>query len=107
MKVVRVLRHLFANMEQVSAGDVSTARSSANENEPWFVRLFFTIARNCRLSIHAGDLRRIEKYRPRLLRDIVGNTDTVRRLAVFAETGNLPNIIIAASFLSHLQSSLS
>ncbi|XP_015595402.1 replication factor C subunit 2 [Cephus cinctus] len=37
----------------------------------------------------------IEKYRPQVFSDIVGNKDTVSRLAVFAQHGNAPNIIIA------------
>jgi replication factor C subunit 2/4 len=37
----------------------------------------------------------VEKYRPLLLADIVGNTDTVERLKVIAEEGNMPNLIIA------------
>lgn len=37
----------------------------------------------------------IEKYRPIVFSDIVGNDDTVSRLAVFAKSGNAPNIIIA------------
>lgn len=37
----------------------------------------------------------MEKYRPVLLDDIVGNSDTVERLKVIAEDGNLPHIIIS------------
>jgi len=41
--------------------------------------------------------RRVEKYRPVYLRDIVGNAETVDRLKVIAEDGNMPHIIISVS----------
>ncbi|TYJ58045.1 replication factor C subunit 4 [Cryptococcus floricola] len=37
----------------------------------------------------------VEKYRPVLLHDIVGNNDTIERLKVIAEDGNVPHIIIS------------
>uniref|UniRef100_A0A915J4P2 Replication factor C subunit 2 n=1 Tax=Romanomermis culicivorax TaxID=13658 RepID=A0A915J4P2_ROMCU len=37
----------------------------------------------------------VEKYRPILLKDVVGNEETIKRLQVFAKQGNVPNIIIA------------
>lgn len=39
----------------------------------------------------------MEKYRPVLLDDIVGNSETVERLKVIAEDGNVPHIIISVS----------
>ncbi|CAF0738315.1 unnamed protein product [Brachionus calyciflorus] len=43
---------------------------------------------------HSSHLPWVEKYRPILLDDIVGNEETISRLKVFAEDGNLPNLII-------------
>ncbi|KAJ3072413.1 replication factor C subunit 4 [Podochytrium sp. JEL0797] len=37
----------------------------------------------------------VEHYRPLILKDIVGNEDTVARLSVIARDGNMPNIIIS------------
>lgn len=42
-------------------------------------------------------MNRLEKYRPILLKDIVGNQDTVLRLQVIARDGNMPNLILAVS----------
>lgn len=46
---------------------------------------------------------RVEKYRPQLLSDIVGNTETVERLKVIAEDGNMPHIIISVSCHSNIR----
>lgn len=40
---------------------------------------------------------RVEKYRPLVLDDIVGNHETVERLKVIARDGNCPHIIISVS----------
>ena len=37
----------------------------------------------------------MEKYRPKLLADVVGNEETVSRLQVIADDGNVPNLILA------------
>lgn len=42
----------------------------------------------------AVELPWLEKYRPTDIRDVVGNDETLSRLAVIAEQGNMPNIII-------------
>lgn len=38
---------------------------------------------------------RVEKYRPTVLDDVVGNEETVARLKVIAKDGNCPHIIIS------------
>lgn len=45
--------------------------------------------------VPAIELPWVEKYRPHLLEDIVGNEETVDRLKVIARDGNLPHIIIS------------
>ena len=37
----------------------------------------------------------IEKFRPEVLSDVVGNDEAVTRLQAIAKMGNLPNIILA------------
>ena len=44
----------------------------------------------------------VEKYRPKLLDDIVGNGDTIERLKVIARDGNMPHIIISVRLEHYL-----
>ncbi|KAI1909382.1 replication factor C subunit 4 [Ophidiomyces ophidiicola] len=37
----------------------------------------------------------VEKYRPILLDDVVGNTETIERLKIIARDGNMPHVIIS------------
>lgn len=74
------------------AGDNTT-------EEPMDVELMPSISgsniRNKEKTSRSLHLPWIEKYRPQVFSDIVGNEDTVTRLSVFAQHGNCPNIIIA------------
>jgi DNA polymerase III delta prime subunit len=38
---------------------------------------------------------RVEKYRPAVLDDVVGNTETIERLKIIAKDGNMPHLIIS------------
>ena len=40
------------------------------------------------------DMPWVEKYRPRVLGDVVGNEETLVRLQAIAEDGNMPNLIL-------------
>ena len=40
---------------------------------------------------------RVEKYRPIVLDDVVGNSDTIDRLKVIARDGNVPHLIISVN----------
>ncbi|TPX34086.1 hypothetical protein SmJEL517_g03165 [Synchytrium microbalum] len=44
-----------------------------------------------------SELPWVEKYRPKYLRDIVGNEETVKKLGMIARDGNCPNMIITGS----------
>ncbi|CAG8515313.1 10061_t:CDS:2 [Ambispora leptoticha] len=39
----------------------------------------------------------VEKYRPRVLDDIVGNEAAIARLKVIANTGNMPNLLLSGA----------
>ncbi|OZJ03397.1 Replication factor C subunit 4 [Bifiguratus adelaidae] len=46
-------------------------------------------------NVDAYELPWVEKYRPTLLSEIVGNEETVHRLSLIAKEGNMPNVIIS------------
>ena len=45
-----------------------------------------------------GELPWVEKYRPSEIKDIVGNEETIERLQVIANEGNMPNLIITVFY---------
>lgn len=47
-----------------------------------------------------GAFLQVEKYRPTLIKDIVGNTEAVSRLQVIADAGNMPNLLFSVSLIS-------
>jgi hypothetical protein len=47
------------------------------------------------LSFLTDLVSRVEKYRPMVVKDIVGNPETVSRLLVIAQEGNMPNLILS------------
>jgi len=46
-------------------------------------------------TLNSQELPWVEKHRPILIKDITGNEETVSRLQVIAQDGNMPNLIIA------------
>jgi Cdc6-like AAA superfamily ATPase len=85
-----------AKMEQAESS-TAAARKALNANMngaspdyelPWFV----FIPKSQWPSTHE---RRVEKYRPVFLDDIVGNSETVERLKIIAKDGNMPHVIIS------------
>lgn len=48
------------------------------------------------MSTSAGyELPWVEKYRPRYLRDVVGNAATIERLQAIEEHGNCPHLLVS------------
>ena len=60
------------------------ADAEANERRPPPVRRRACVAK-------------VEKYRPKVIRDVVGNTEAMARLEVIAREGNVPNMLLAGA----------
>ena len=70
---------------------IAKGKAPANNNAyelPWYVPLCLRFSEF--LSAY-----RVEKYRPQVLDDIVGNQETIERLKVIAKEGNCPHIVIS------------
>lgn len=63
---------------------------TSNVELPWYILIFLRIAHS-----HLFLFLRIEKYRPQLLKDVVGNEEIVSRLEVIGKTGNIPNLLLS------------
>ena len=61
---------------------------------------FLGMSQLCQSRIEHLYGKRVEKYRPRVLDDIVGNSDTISRLKVIAKDGNVPHLIISVRVFS-------
>ena len=93
------------------AGD-GPSTSGKNFDLPWvssarhwktdsvFVAASVCLSHRSDIGNKANNPVQVEKYRPQLVKDIVGNVEAVSRLQVIAEEGNLPNVILAVCQLS-------
>ena len=64
----------MADVEMEAAEPTERVKSDKNEFLPW-----------------------VEKYRPMVLEDIVGNAEAVDRMTAIASQGNMPNLIFSVS----------
>jgi replication factor C subunit 2/4 len=71
------------------------ATDSASASAPSARATSSTPAAAAKKSSLSADLPWVEKYRPQLLDDVVGNGETVKRLRVIARDGNCPNVILS------------
>ncbi|CAG8722912.1 11227_t:CDS:2, partial [Racocetra persica] len=46
-------------------------------------------------NVDATELPWVEKYRPVLMKDVIGNEDVVSRLQIIAQKGNMPNMLLS------------
>jgi len=78
------------DIEETKA-DVPASVNPNEEKDPLPVNPFFSKSKPKAIQM---EMPWLEKYRPSLLKEIVGNEDTVARLQVIAENGNVPNLIL-------------
>jgi replication-associated recombination protein RarA len=72
LQAIDLFRLAFFGAKKKKKKKKKMSSSSSNESLPW-----------------------LEKYRPRAIKDIVGNEGAVDRLQAIARDGNVPNMIIS------------
>ena len=80
----------------------NNAGQGANYELPWYVLFPLplnnpTYPQPTQLSHSLTFKKRVEKYRPILLDDVVGNDETIARLKIIAKDGNMPHMIISGT----------
>ena len=90
-----------ASSSKMATPAAKAEAAAADQYEmPWYVNVSSFPPLDCGsagLGLRAKH-DRVEKYRPLLLDDIVGNQETVSRLKVIAQEGNMPHIIISVGY---------
>ena len=90
--------------EQPVASSSKEEAKSKSYELPWVSCSYFREltdgGKGCSRRVRCGSSRsnkllQVEKYRPTLISEIVGNKEATERLQVISEEGNMPNIILA------------
>ncbi len=77
-----------ANSSKSSMSAASSSSSSSSSSAA-------SSAASSSASSKGGNTPWVEKFRPQVLEDVVGNGETIKRLRAIAVDGNLPNIILS------------
>src|SRR5258705_1555322 len=72
-------------------------KAPANTNNALYELPWYGVSRNRDTAYLTRGWDRVEKYRPQVLDDVVGNSDTIERLKVIARDGNVPHLIISVN----------
>src|ERR1700722_9332734 len=94
----------------MSASATSKAQTNGSTDGSYELPWYFSLLWCRNILPQRTNNCRVEKYRPQVLDDVVGNVDTIERLKVIAREGNCPHLIISVrpwhSILNQLQCDL-